>query len=61
MGGLLFLGLLGVAVGALQKSGVAVPRQVGHRLLVHAAVEQGRDEVVAEGVEMVFLWETDGL
>ena len=61
MGGLFLLGLLGVAVGALQKSVVAVPHEVCHRLLVYTAVEQGGHKVVTEGVEMVFLGEADGL
>ena len=58
---LFLLGLLRVAVGTLQESRVAVAHQIGHRLLVHAAVEQRSHEVVAQGVEVVFPGEADGV
>lgn len=52
-GGLLLAGHLRMAVGAFQKTGVAVTGQLRHRLLVDAAVQQGGDEKVPHGVQMV--------
>ena len=57
---LLLLRLLGVAVGALQETGVRMTDEVCHRLLVHAAVQQRGHKVVAQGVQMVLPRKTDG-
>ena len=58
---LLFLRLLGVAVGALQKAGVRMADKVCHRLLVHAAVQKRGHEVVPQGVKVVLPWKADGV
>ena len=60
-GRLLFQGQLGMTVGALQERGISVPRQLRHRLLVYPVVQEGGDEVVPEGVKVVFFWETEFL
>lgn len=60
-GGLLFLLLLRMAVGALQKARVRVPYQIRHCLLVHAGVEQGGHIVMAKRVQVIFLWKSNGL
>lgn len=52
---------LGMAVGALQKAGVSMTGQLRHGLLVDAAVQQGGDEEVTQGVEMILLREADGV
>ncbi len=41
-----------MAVGSLQESGIAMARQLGHRLLVHTVVEHCGHEVVAQRVQM---------
>ena len=58
LGGVLLECHLGMAVGSLQKAGVAMSRQFCYRLFVHAAVEQGGDEVMAQSVEMKPLGKT---
>ncbi len=60
-GGLHFLFLMGVAVGALQEARVRVSHQLRHRLLVHAGVEQGGHIVMAERVQVIFLRKSNGL
>ena len=59
-GGLLFAGHLWMAVGALQKAGVAVTGQLRHRLLVDATVQQRGDEKVAQGVQVILSREAVG-
>ncbi len=43
---------LRMAVGSLQKTGVAVTCQLCHCLFIHTAVEQGGDKIVAQSVEV---------
>ena len=47
-----------MAVGSLQKTGVAVTCQLCHSLFIHTAVEQGGDKIVAQSVEVKPLGET---
>ena len=47
-----------MAVGSLQKTGVAVPCQLRHCLFIHTAVEQGGNKIVAQSVEVEPLGKT---
>ena len=59
-GGLLFAGHLWMAVGAFQKTGVAVTGQFRYSLFVDAAVQQRGDKEVAQGVQVIFSREAVG-
>ena len=49
-----------MAVGALQKTGVAMTGQFRHSLLVNAAVQQRGDEEVPQGVQVILSREAVG-